>query len=90
MGREPSTEHKQNLHKIAELCTGNRGLLFTNSAEAKVLEFFSDIKTPHYARAGNVATYEFKLDEGPLSQLGFAMEPNLRKLGLPTELKRGK
>lgn len=43
-----------------------------------------------YARAGNQAQADITLDEGPLEQFPHSMEPQLRQLGLPTALKKGK
>lgn len=43
-----------------------------------------------YARAGNKAQMNITLDEGPLEQFTHSMEPQLRQLGLPTALKKGK
>lgn len=43
-----------------------------------------------YARAGNKAQMDITLDEGPLEQFTHSMEPQLRQLGLPTALKKGK
>lgn len=43
-----------------------------------------------YARAGNRAQMDTTLDEGPLEQFPHSMEPQLRQLGLPTALKKGK
>ena len=43
-----------------------------------------------YARAGNKATFTVNLDPGPLEQFPHSMEPQLRQLGLPTALKKGR
>lgn len=52
--------------------------------------YFSEFKEMDYARAGSVATMAVTLDEGPLDQFPHSMEPQLRQLGLPTALKKGK
>lgn len=55
-----------------------------------VHRYFSHFKEMDYARAGNQAQMAITLDEGPLDQFPHSMEPQLRQLGLPTALKKGK
>lgn len=52
--------------------------------------YFNHFKETDYARAGNQAQMDITLDEGPLEQFPHSMEPQLRQLGLPTALKKGK
>lgn len=52
--------------------------------------YFNQFKEMDYARAGNQAQMAVTLDEGPLEQFSHSMEPQLRQLGLPTALKKGK
>lgn len=42
-----------------------------------------------YARAGHIPRETITIPEGPLPQFAFSMEPQLRKLGLPTKLDKG-
>lgn len=72
--------------------TGNRGLLFTNKPQSEVVEYFSQFSASHFARSGFECTGNYKLAEGalPADRCPHPMEPLLRKLGLPTELKMGK
>ena len=51
--------------------------------------WFQTYSEHDFARAGNIATSSVDLDEGPLTQFSHAMEPHLRKLGLPVALKKG-
>ena len=51
--------------------------------------FFKSYKLPDYARAGCVATSTVILPEGLLSQFSHTIEPYMRKLGLPVELRKG-
>lgn len=44
---------------------------------------------PDFARTGNIATEEVTIVAGPLTQFQHTMEPELRKLGLHTSLKKG-
>ncbi|XP_043108536.1 mRNA turnover protein 4 homolog [Puntigrus tetrazona] len=89
LGRRPSDEYKDNLHKVSKFLRGEVGVLFTNKTKDEVHEYFSNFKEVDYARAGNVATMAVTLDEGPLEQFTHSMEPQLRQLGLPTALKKG-
>ncbi|NWR66485.1 MRT4 protein, partial [Bucorvus abyssinicus] len=89
LGREPSSEYKENLHKVSKHLRGEVGLLFTNRTKEEVDEWFSKFREVDFARAGNKATYTVSLDTGPLEQFPHSMEPQLRQLGLPTALKKG-
>lgn len=51
--------------------------------------FFSKYSEPDYARTGNIATEDVSILAGPLTQFQHTMEPELRKLGLHTSLKKG-
>uniref|UniRef100_A0A672K502 Ribosome assembly factor mrt4 n=1 Tax=Sinocyclocheilus grahami TaxID=75366 RepID=A0A672K502_SINGR len=90
LGKGPTDEYKDNLHKVSKFLRGEVGVLFTNKTKDEVQEYFSSFKEVDYARAGNVATMAMTLDEGPLEQFPHSMEPQLRQLGLPTALKKGK
>lgn len=45
---------------------------------------------PEFARSGFKASKTITLPEGPLMEFNSSMEPNFRKLGLPTEVKNGR
>lgn len=89
LGKGPTDEYKDNLHKLSRFLRGEVGVLFTNKTKDEVQEYFSEFKEMDYARAGSVATMAVTLDEGPLDQFPHSMEPQLRQLGLPTALKKG-
>lgn len=89
LGRDESTEQKKNLHMLAQHVTGNCGLLFTNCTKEEVLQYFDGFAEPHYARSGATASRSFEIPAGPIEHLPFNMEPQLRKLGLPTSLQHG-
>ncbi|KAA0707519.1 mRNA turnover protein 4 -like protein [Triplophysa tibetana] len=89
LGKGPTDEYKDNLHKLSRFLRGEVGVLFTNKTKEEVKEYFSNFKEVDYARAGNQATMAVTLDEGPLEQFPHSMEPQLRQLGLPTALKKG-
>lgn len=89
LGKGPTDEYKDNLHKVSRFLRGEVGVLFTNKTKEEVLEYFENFKETDYARAGNIAQMPVMLDEGPLEQFNHSMEPQLRQLGLPTALKKG-
>ncbi|XP_075696634.1 mRNA turnover protein 4 homolog [Rhinoderma darwinii] len=89
LGSDPCNEYKDNLHKFSKCLKGEVGILFTSRSEKEVKGWFEQFKDTDFARAGNKATYGVVLDEGPLEQFTHSMEPQLRKLGLPTALKKG-
>ncbi|XP_062401048.1 mRNA turnover protein 4 homolog [Sardina pilchardus] len=89
LGRGPTDEYKDNLHKVSRFLKGEVGVLFSNKTKEEVQEYFDNFKETDYARAGNVAQMAVTLDEGPLEQFPHSMEPQLRQLGLPTALKKG-
>lgn len=68
---------------------GQRGLLFTSHDEDVVTDWFKNFFTEEYARGGFKATEKVVLPEGPLSDFSHAIEPHLRKLGMPTKLDKG-
>ncbi|XP_028404967.1 mRNA turnover protein 4 homolog [Dendronephthya gigantea] len=90
LGKDKQGEYKENLSKVSKHLKGQRGLLFTNKTKDEVLQWFSEFKELDFARSGNIATHDLRLDAGPLDQFTHSMEPNLRQLGLPTSLQKGK
>lgn len=53
------------------------------------LSWFESYCELDYARSGTEAIQTVILEPGPLNDFSHAMEPQLRKLGLPTKLNRG-
>jgi len=91
LGRSKDNEYKDNLHEISKQMVGNVGLMFTNEEDEKVRAWFDTFSEPDFARSGNKATKTVVLPAGPLDENTFPhnMEPALRSLNLPTELKKG-
>lgn len=89
LGRTTDEEYKENMYKLTRNLQGQTGLLFTNAGEKEVLSYFDELYKPDYARSGTVATQTVVLEEGPLEEFPHSIEPQLRQLGLPTQLKRG-
>lgn len=61
----------------------------TNKDVFDVLEYFKSYSEKEFARAGFVATKDVLLPVGPLTGFSHAIEPHLRRLGLPTSLEKG-
>ncbi|KAJ8930580.1 hypothetical protein NQ314_016601 [Rhamnusium bicolor] len=77
-------------NKLGRELKGQCGLLFTDTPNEEVMEWFSNFSVDEFARSGFKVNKTIKLDEGPLPQFPHAMEPYLReKLGLPTKLDKG-
>lgn len=89
LGKEPEDEYKENMHKITSRLRGDVGLLFSDKPANEVVSYFNDFSQVEYARGGFKATEEVTIPQGDLDQFPHSMEPGLRKLGLPTELRTG-
>ncbi|KAK6620491.1 hypothetical protein RUM44_006893 [Polyplax serrata] len=90
LGRTKESEQGDNVHKLANKIKGQCGLLFTNEKKEDVIEWFTSFVRPEFARSGFQAQKTVQLKEGPLMDFTTSIEPNLRKLGLPTMVKNGK
>lgn len=62
---------------------------FLAHGEDVVVDWFKDYYSDEFARGGFVATEKIVLPEGPLPDFSHAIEPHLRKLGMPTKLDKG-
>ncbi|XP_076043626.1 ribosomal protein LP0-like [Oratosquilla oratoria] len=89
LGRTPEEEIADNLHQVSSRLVGHCGILFTNATKEEMLEYFDNIDSPDFARSGDIAMETVHLPEGALKQFAHSLEPQLRKLGLPTQLIRG-
>lgn len=82
---------------------GPVGLLFTSSPPSITLPWFQSYSASSYLRGGQISPKTVVLNKGPvqtasteiggqspdLETLSHSIEPQLRKLGMPTELKMG-
>ncbi|EFO25583.1 ribosomal protein L10 domain-containing protein [Loa loa] len=89
LGKNPCTEYAHELNKVSGLLKGECGLMFTNEDHEIIKKYFDELYTLDFARCGQVAASTIELCEGPLMQFPFSLEPQLRKLGLPTKLEKG-
>lgn len=102
LGHTPESEAAVNLHKLSPFLSGAVGLLFTSRAPDSVISYFDSFRPLDFARAGSVSTRDFMIPNGlvysrageiPASDdepISHTIEPELRKLGVPTRLVKGK
>jgi mRNA turnover protein 4 len=102
LGLTPETACGTNLNRLTPHLTGAVGLLFTSRSPDSVLEHFAKFRPLDYARAGTTSPRDFTIPNGlvcarggevPESEdepLSHTIEPNLRKLGVPTRLVKGR
>lgn len=89
LGKTPGSEYMENTHSISKKLTGEVGILFTSKTKDEVEEWFAGFSEYDFAKSGFKAASTVVLEEGPLTQFSHAIEPHLRKLGLPVALKKG-
>lgn len=96
LGETPEEEIRPGFGALSTRLRGNVGLLFTDSPPAEVLDWCSDYRRIDFARTGSKAARTVELKEGPVmfdldppEALPHSLEPQLRALGMPTQLKNG-
>jgi mRNA turnover protein 4 len=102
LGTTLEDEYQPSTRLLSKYLVGNVGLLFTNREPSAIKEYFNDFSKTDFARAGTVATREFTVPAGMVYSMGgeiaeeddipmaHSLEPELRKLNMPTSLKKGK
>ena len=102
LGRSPETECVAGVHALQKYMKGEVGLLFTNRDVQEVRDFFETYTELDFARSGATAERGFTIqrggelhtsygvDGGEDDPLPMAIEPTLRKLGVPTKIVKGK
>lgn len=102
LGTSPEDEYQSNTRLLSVHLAGNVGLLFTNRSPSDIIDYFSSLAKTDFARAGTEATREFTIPAGTVYSMGgevpaeddvpmaHSLEPELRKLNVPTSLVKGK
>ncbi|TQS35754.1 hypothetical protein Golomagni_03813 [Golovinomyces magnicellulatus] len=102
LGLTPEEAYMEKIDQLATHLNGNVGLLFTNREPAFIIKFFQNLSKTDYARAGTISNREFivpagvvmsrggEIDEDEDVPMAHSLEPELRKLGMPTNLVIGK
>lgn len=102
LGTTPEEAHLPNTDQLSAHVAGNVGLFFTNREPSTIIEYFASHSQTDFARAGIAATREFVVPAGVVYSMGgeidqsedipmaHSLEPELRRLQMPTSLKMGK
>ena len=101
LGSSQETAHLPGTDQLAPYLSGEVGLLFTSRPATEIENFFTAYAEMDYARAGATAPEDFVIQRGELrthygveggqdDPVPMAIEPMLRKLGVPTKLVKGK
>lgn len=102
LGTSPESAYQENIHKLSPYLTGNVGLLFTDRSPESIIEHFTEHSETDFARAGTPATRTFTIPAGTVYSMGgeipeeqdvpmsHSLEPELRRLKVPTSLVKGK
>ena len=87
---------------LTKYLSGTVGLILTNRPADTVLEYFANLSQVDFARAGVAASRSFSIPPGVVYAtagevpaehdvpLEHSIEPELRRLGVPTKMVRGK
>ena len=102
LGSTPEDEYQPSTHLLSKYLVGNVGLLLTNREPSVISEYFETFSETDFARAGTPASRTFTVPAGIVYSMGgeiaaeddvpmaHSLEPELRKLNMPTSLTRGK
>lgn len=102
LGTSPEDEYQASTSRLSKFLVGNVGLLFTNREPSTIIDYFSNLSKADFARAGTQATRSFVVPAGIVYSMGgetaaqddmpmaHSLEPELRKLNMPTTLTKGK
>ncbi|KAH8781237.1 ribosomal protein L10-domain-containing protein [Diaporthe sp. PMI_573] len=102
LGNTPEDATADGIHKLSPHLTGNVALLFTSRPAAEITTYFENFSPVDFARAGAVASRDFVIPAGVVYAtggavpaehdvpLGHTIEPELRRLNVPTRMVRGK
>ena len=103
LGLTPETSTAPGLSDLSSAyLSGAVGLLFTNRPADEVTAYFASLAQQDFARAGQTATSDFVIPRGPVYSTGGRvpaaddvpmpkdLEPELRRLGVPTRLVKGR
>lgn len=95
LGTTSANEYRENTHLVSNAlktsAKGNhRGLFFCNNGPDEILPFMRRHRVSSFAKTDFVATRDYIIRKGVLSMFSFCQEVQLKRLGLPVLLKRGK
>ncbi|RMJ06554.1 Ribosome assembly factor mrt4 [Fusarium euwallaceae] len=102
LGQTPEEAIAPGIEGITKHLAGTVGLLLTNRPAEEILAYFDNLAPVDFARAGVAASRGFSLPAGVLYATGgevpaehdvpleHSIEPELRRLGVPTRMVKGR
>ncbi|KFA70033.1 hypothetical protein S40285_02084 [Stachybotrys chlorohalonatus IBT 40285] len=102
LGQTPEEAIAPGIEKLTRHLSGNVGMLLTNRPAETIIDYFEKLHHVDFARAGVTASRTFTIPSGVVYATGgevpedydvpleHSIEPELRKLGVPTRLVKGK
>jgi mRNA turnover protein 4 len=102
LGQNPSEAIAPGIEGLTNYLTGTVGLILTNRPVQAILDYFNSFSPVDFARAGVAAPRNFTIPSGVVYAtagevpaeydvpLQHSIEPELRKLGVPTRMVKGK
>lgn len=102
LGQTPAEAVAPGIEDLTQYLTGTVGLLLTNRPVQSILDYFESFSPVDFARAGVPATRDFSIPAGVVYAtagevpaehdvpLEHTIEPELRRLGVPTRMVKGK
>lgn len=101
LGHNEETECVPGVSALTDHIKGDVGMLFTNRDPTEVEQYFETFINLDFSRSGAVAPQEVRIPPGELytmygvaggeeDPLPLSIEPQLRKLGVPTRILKGK
>lgn len=104
LGHGPEDSYADNIYKLTPFLRGTVGLLFTNRPPTQLLTLLENLAADKvdFARAGATATRDFVVPYGTVHAtggevpaeydvpLGHTLEPELRRLGVPVRMVKGR
>lgn len=102
LGQTPAEAIAPGVEGLTKYLAGTVGLILTNRPADAVLEYFANLSQVDFARAGVAASRSFSIPPGVVYAtagevpaehdvaLEHSIEPELRRLGVPTKMVKGK
>jgi mRNA turnover protein 4 len=102
LGQTPEEAIAPGIEDLSRYLTGTVGLILTNRPVEEILSYFENLAPVDFARAGAVATRDFSIPTGVVYAtagevpaehdvpLEHTIEPELRRLGVPTRMVKGR
>jgi hypothetical protein len=102
LGQTPDEAQAEGLESLSGYLSGTVGLLFTNREPSSITAYFSTLSPVDFARAGTASPRTFIVPPGVVYAtagevpqeydvpLEHSIEPELRRLGVPTRMVKGR